>query len=178
MHPQYNVIFDLGGVLLQWNPAEIMKKCFPDEDMRALIRREVFQHADWVEMDRGTLLEHEAIPRFHRRTGCSLEDLTLLMQATNDYLDVIPDTHAILAELSAHQVPLYCLSNMPPNKWDALRARHAFFELFDGIVISGQINLVKPDRAIFDHLAQQFDIKPEESIFIDDHLPNIESAAK
>jgi HAD superfamily hydrolase (TIGR01509 family) len=177
MPQQYNVVFDLGGVLLHWSPVEILQKCFPDEAKRTLVRREVFQHPDWLEMDRGTLLEHEAIPRFQQRTGCSHEELTMLMKATNDHLDVIPDTREILKELAEHQVPLYCLSNMPATKWDSLRARHAFFELFDGIVISGQIKLVKPDRAIFDHLAQQFGIDPKESIFIDDHLPNIESAA-
>lgn len=174
----YNVVFDLGGVLLHWNPTEILKKCFPDEEKRALVKKEVFQHPDWVEMDRGTLLEHDAIPRFQQRTGCSLEELTTLMKATNDYLEVIPDTHEILKELSEHDVPLYCLSNMPGNKWDSLRARHAFFELFDGIVISGEVKLIKPDPAIFDHLAQRFQIEPQKSIFIDDHLPNIDSAAK
>jgi hypothetical protein len=62
---------------------------------------------------------------------------------------------------------------MPATKWDSLRARHAFFELFDGIVISGQIKLVKPDRAIFDHLVQRFAIDPKDTIFIDDHANRI-----
>jgi HAD superfamily hydrolase (TIGR01509 family) len=61
---------------------------------------------------------------------------------------------------------------------DHLRERYVFFKLFNGIVISGEIKLVKPDRAIFEHLLQRFDLAPENSIFIDDHPPNIESAAR
>jgi putative hydrolase of the HAD superfamily len=174
----YCVVFDLGGVLLRWNPTEIVNSCFADEATRSLVEREIFQHADWLDMDRGVLLEQDAIQRFHQRTGRSLADMSRLLQAVKDSLHPIEATHEILKELSDHLVPLYCLSNMPATTADYLRARHAFFMLFQGIVISGEINLIKPDNAIFEHLIQRFGLTPERSIFIDDSLANIESAAK
>jgi putative hydrolase of the HAD superfamily len=173
----YNVVFDLGAVLLHWNPAEIINRNFTDEATRAIVRREIFQHPDWLDMDRGILLEQNAIHRFQNRTGCSLADMSTLLQSVKDSLKPIEDTHEILQELSQHKVPLYCLSNMPATTADYLRARYTFFRLFHGIVISGEINLVKPDKAIFEHLLERFSLKPERTIFIDDSLANVESAA-
>ena len=173
----YSVVFDLGGVLLRWNPAEIINNLFPDETTRSVVRREIFQHPDWLDMDRGVLLEQDAIHRFQKRTGCSLADMARLLQTVKDSLQPIEKTHEILEQLSQHKVPLYCLSNMPATTADYLRARYAFFRLFHGIVISGEINLLKPDKAIFAHLIERFGLVPEKTIFIDDSLANIESAA-
>jgi putative hydrolase of the HAD superfamily len=173
----YSVVFDLGGVLLRWNPREIVNNHFPDEATRSVVLREVFQHPDWLDMDRGVLREQDAVHRFQQRTGCSLADMSMLLQAVKDSLQPIEKTHEILQQLSQHGVPLYCLSNMPATTADYLRAHYAFFRLFHGIVISGEIKLIKPDKAIFEHLIERFGLEPDKSIFIDDSLANIESAA-
>ena len=172
-----NVVFDLGGVVLHWSPAEILRNTFADEAARAVVRREVFQHPDWQDMDRGTLLEPEAIERFHQRTGHSVEAMTSLLESVKASLVPIAETQKIIQELAAHGVPLYCLSNMPAATADHLRERHAFFKLFRGVVISGEIQLMKPDHAIFEHLVRRFGLTPQDTLFIDDHLPNIEGAA-
>jgi HAD superfamily hydrolase (TIGR01509 family) len=174
----YSVVFDLGGVLLHWNPTEIINNTFADEATRSVVKREIFQHPDWLDMDRGVLQEHDAIHRFQKRTGRSVADISKLLQTVKDSLRPIEKTHEILNELSQHKAPLYCLSNMATTTADYLRARYAFFKLFHGIVISGEINLIKPDKAIFAHLTERFGLEPERTIFIDDHLPNIESAAE
>jgi putative hydrolase of the HAD superfamily len=173
----YSVVFDLGGVLLRWNPGEIVNGSFAEEAVRSLVKREIFQHPDWLDMDRGVLLEQDAIHRFQARTGCSLGQMSNLMQRVKDSLQPIEKTHQILEELSQHEVPLYCLSNMPATTADYLRDRYAFFRLFHGIVISGEIQLMKPDKAIFQHLIERFGLVPERTIFIDDSQANIESAA-
>jgi putative hydrolase of the HAD superfamily len=175
---RYSVVFDLGRVLLHWSPDEILQNSFANEQTRSLVMREVFRHPDWLELDRGTLQERDAIRRFHERTGLSMSEMTALLHAVKDSLVPIEETHTLLRELSAHGVALYCLSNMAATTADHLRARYAFFKLFNGIVISGEIKLVKPDKAIFEHLLQRFNLEPESSIFIDDHPPNIESAAR
>src|ERR1700733_10052427 len=108
----YSVVFDLGGVLLRWNPGEIVNNSFPDEATRSLVRREIFQHPDWLDMDRGVLLEQDAIHRFQKRTGSSLADMSRLLQAVKDSLQPIETTHEILREISRPEDPLYCLSNM------------------------------------------------------------------
>jgi putative hydrolase of the HAD superfamily len=174
--PNCSVIFDLGGVVFRWNPDEIIRGFCANEAMRSVLKREVFKHPDWLEMDRGVLHEREAIERFHRRTGLSLADVSALMQTVKDSLLPIPETVELIEELSAQDVPLYCLSNMSSTTSDHLRARHSVFGAFRGIVISAEIQLIKPDPAIFEHVVERFSLSPEETVFIDDHPPNIESA--
>ena len=174
----HNVIFDLGGVVLRWSPDDILKEFYTDEALRAHTKREVFQHNDWLDMDRGTLLEPDAIVRFHERTGRSRDEMSALMQAVKDSLQPVPETVALLEELAGQGIPLYCLSNMPATTADYLRQRHTFWKVFRGVVISGEIQLLKPDHEIFDHIAQRFALTPENTVFIDDHGPNIDSATR
>ncbi len=176
MTDPFNVIFDLGGVVFRWNPDDIIRGFCADEAMRSVLKREVFKHPDWLEMDRGVLHELEAIERFHRRTGLSLADVSALMQMVKDSLLPIPETVELIEELSARDVPLYCLSNMSATTSEHLRARHSVFRVFRGIVISAEIQLIKPDPAIFEHVVKRFSLSPKETVFIDDHPPNIESA--
>jgi putative hydrolase of the HAD superfamily len=174
----HNVIFDLGGVVLKWSPDDILEEFYADEAARAQTKREVFQHNDWLDLDRGTLLEPDAIVRFHQRTGRPREEMSALMQAVKDSLQPVPGTVDLLEELAARGIPLYCLSNMPATTADYLRQRHSFWKVFGGVVISGEIQLLKPEREIFDHIAQRFALTPENTVFIDDHGPNIDSAKR
>lgn len=172
------VIFDLGGVVLRWNPDGIISDFSSDEGVRSAVKRDVFQHPDWLDMDRGVLPELAAVQRFHDRTGLSIAQVSALMQAVKDYLQPIPETIELLEDLAACGIRLYCLSNMPATTADYLRARHSFWRVFQGVVISGEINLMKPEPAIFAHIAERFSLIPERTAFIDDLLPNIESARR
>jgi putative hydrolase of the HAD superfamily len=172
------IIFDLGGVVLRWNPDDILRHFYADEASRSRMKRQVFQHPDWLEMDRGVLLEHEAIQRLHERTGRPAAEMSALMQAVRDSLQPIPETLVLLEELAGQDIPLYCLSNMPATTAHYLRHRHSFWSLFRGIVISGEVRLLKPDSQIFEYISQRFGLTPNSTVFIDDHLPNIESAAR
>jgi putative hydrolase of the HAD superfamily len=172
----HNIIFDLGGVVLRWDPDDILRQFYSDEASRAHAKREIFQHTDWLDMDRGTLLEPDAILRFHQRTGRSRDEICALMQAVKDSLQPVPETVSLLEELVGREVPLYCLSNMPATTADYLRQRHSFWKLFRGVVISGEIQLLKPEREIFEHISERFDLIPERTVFVDDHGPNIAGA--
>jgi putative hydrolase of the HAD superfamily len=138
----------------------------------------VFKHPDWLDMDRGVLAEDKAIGRFSERTGLSMAEVSALMQAVKDSLQPIPETVELLKELAAQNVPLYCLSNMPATTSNYLRARYSFWRLFRGIVISGEIKLLKPDPAIFEHVVARFSLELRNTVFVDDHLPNVESAGR
>jgi HAD superfamily hydrolase (TIGR01509 family) len=99
-----------------------------------------------------------------------------LMQHVKESLTPIEETLAVLHDLAQRDVPLYGLSNMSTAVFAHLRQRYTHWDLFRGIVISGEIKLIKPDRAIFDHLSQRYDLEPSQSIFIDDNPPNIAAA--
>jgi len=175
-----NVIFDIGGVLLNWNTVEIVNSfaqtCSDDEKERrnyaALLQRDVFGHADWLATDAGSLSVADAIKRFAKRTGQPVAEMQRLWDHSGELLTIKPDTISLLHELNDRGISLYCLSNMPMERFNYLRERFDFWPLFRGTVISGQVKLMKPDAAIFQHLLEKFDLVAEESIFIDDTLHN------
>ena len=171
-----NVIFDLGGVVLDWNPDLILENFYTNTDARAAMKAALFQHPDWLQMDRGVLTEPEVIARLARRTGRPAAELSGLFDAVRNSLEPKPHTVALIERLARQRVPLYCLSNMPASTFAYLRERHAFWPAFSGIVISGEIKMMKPEREIFEYLLDRFDLAPTESVFVDDHLPNIEAA--
>jgi putative hydrolase of the HAD superfamily len=171
-----NVIFDLGGVVLEWNPDAILENHYADPGTRAVLKAALFQHPDWVQMDRGTLGEPEVIERLAQRTGIASGELAGLMEAVRQSLQPKADTLLLLDDLAGRQVPLYCLSNMPAGTFAYLRERYDFWSVFRGIVISGEIKMMKPEREIFDHLLCRYGLSAAETVFVDDHPPNIEGA--
>jgi len=171
-----NVIFDLGGVVLDWNPEAILARHYPQPEHRALLRTGLFEHPDWLELDRGTLEEHELLERFRRRAGAAAPPVADLLRAVRESLLPKPATLELIEQLRAHDVPLYCLSNMPAGIYAELRARHDFFDAFDGIVISAHVGLIKPEPAIYEHLLSAHGLKAEESVFIDDLARNVQGA--
>jgi putative hydrolase of the HAD superfamily len=176
--PVRNVVFDFGGVLVRWQPEAVIAGFYADEPLRALVRDAVFRHPDWIDIDRGTLSESAAIERFAARMNRPVAEMRALMQNIKDSLTPLPDSIALLDELAQRGVPLYGLSNMSAPIFALLKSRYEHWDRFRGIVISGEIGLVKPEPEIFHHLAQRYDLVPAETVFIDDHLPNIECARR
>jgi putative hydrolase of the HAD superfamily len=171
-----NVVFDFGGVLVQWRPDKLLADQFPDEQNREIARREIFGHPDWLEFDRGTLLEADAITRFAARSGFSEARLRELFGAIREELQPKQDSVTVLRGLAARAVPLYGLSNMSADIFHWLRDRNDFFALFNGIVVSGCVGLIKPEPAIFAHLATTHALVRGESLFIDDMPANVSAA--
>jgi putative hydrolase of the HAD superfamily len=171
-----NVIFDLGGVVLDWNPDLILENFYGNVDARVAMKAALFQHPDWLQMDRGVLTEPEAVARLQRRTGRPTAELSGLFDAVRSSLQPKPHTLALIERLAQRSVPLYCLSNMPASTFAYLRERHAFWPAFSGIVISGEIKMMKPEREVFEYLLDRFALVPAETVFVDDHQPNIDAA--
>ena len=171
-----NVIFDLGGVVLDWNPDHIVARVQPVPELRASLKAALFGHADWRLFDRGALTEPELIERLQLRIGASRQEVEVILDAVRHSLVVKPETLQLIRALQARGTPLYCLSNMPGSIYAHLRQRHDFWDAFNGIVISGEVQMMKPEPEVFRHLLATFNLRPEESVFIDDLLANIESA--
>jgi len=173
-----NVIFDFGGVLLRWQPQEIINAFYAEEDLRGSASRNVFRHPDWIEMDRGALAEDDAIRRFAARMHRPVAELRALLEFVRESLVPLPETVELVHTLAARAVPLYGLSNMPASTFSYLRGRHDHWKLFQGIVISGEVKLIKPDPAIFEYICAQHRLDAAESIFVDDSSPNVEAAGR
>jgi putative hydrolase of the HAD superfamily len=171
-----NVVFDLGGVVFEWNPDSILRGYYPEAEAQVSLKSALFQHPDWLLMDRGVFSETEVIARLEERTGRPRSELQGLLDAVRHSLLPKSDTVTLIERLAQQHVPLYCLSNMPASTFSYLRERHAFWPVFRGIVISGQIQMLKPDREIFEYLLNRYDLTPADTVFIDDHEPNIQAA--
>ena len=171
-----NVVFDVGGVLLEWDPRSVIATLYPDSETQAVIRRQMFEHADWLEFDRGALSYAGAIEHFAKTTGRSSDETRTLIHATRESLRPIEGTVRMVDELAAAGVHLYLLSNMPVSTFDYLVQQHRFFSHFKHLVISGAILLVKPEPAIYKHLVEKTGIVPAESVFIDDLVKNVIAA--
>ena len=170
------VVFDLGGVLIDWDPRHLYRRLFDDSDEMESFLAEVTTaewngHQDagrpWAEAIEILVAEHperrELIEAFHRRWPEMLAG-------------GIPGTVDVLAELRATDVRLLALSNWSAEMFPVALQRFDFLAWFEGIVISGEVGVNKPDRRIFDHLAEQFEIEPEAALFIDDSAANIDAA--
>jgi putative hydrolase of the HAD superfamily len=170
------VIFDLGGVVLDWNPDTILEAFYDDIDARAAMKRDLFQHPDWLLMDRGVYSEADVIARLVERTGRPSSELIGLFGAVRNSLRPKRDTVALIERLAQQQVPLYCLSNMPASTFAYLKDSHAFWPHFRGIVISGEIQMMKPEPEIFEYLLRRYELTPGNTVFIDDLQPNVQAA--
>jgi 2-haloacid dehalogenase len=171
------VVFDLGGVLIDWNPRHLYRKLFADNEA-------AMEH----------FLATVCTPEWHRHHDAGrsfaegarvLKDLhpdkAELIDAFGTRFDEmiagpIAGSVEILRELREREVPLYALSNWPAEAFPLARARFDFFGWFRGILVSGEIGAIKPDPRIYEVLLERSAIDPLSAIFIDDAEANAATA--
>ncbi|MBN1984360.1 MAG: HAD family phosphatase [Chitinivibrionales bacterium] len=175
----YSVVFDLGGVLIQWNPDAIvsslcLQKC--DESLRLKVKQDMLLHSDWLALDQGILSEEVALVRFSQRIAVPIETIERIFMAVRSSLTLIPQTLELVRELSERGLRLYCLSNMPEKSYSYLRCQYDFWPFFCGILISSEVKLVKPMPEIYQLLLTRFNLQPHQTIFIDDSPKNVAAA--
>ena len=173
-----NLVFDLGGVVVRWDPDAIIAGVFRDEETKRKVKKGVFEDADWLELDRGTLGREDAIARAAKRTGVAEAEIKRLLHAVPPSLVVFPETVELLRRLKKKGYPLYCLSNMHFASIEYLEHKHDFWDLFQGRVISCRLQLCKPEAGIYEHLLRTYGLEAKETIFIDDVQKNLDAAAK
>lgn len=171
-----NVVFDLGGVVLDWNPQKVKDNFKGNQELpRYLFEHRFFQEY-WTEFDRGMMTEEGIIACMASFSGCRIEECRELVEFIKHSLTDIPATVGLIRELSRQGIHLYCLSNMAVEFYDYLKSREVF-HYFEGQIISGLVKLVKPDAAIYRLLTERYGLNPQETLFVDDLEQNIEAAA-
>lgn len=173
-----NIIFDLGGVVFSWNPAQIIEKVFILPDEQNLIKTKIFEHADWHDLDRGTLERSLAIQRAASRTEFPLERIAALFDQIPQALVPLPASLELVQEVKAAGHKLFVLSNMHAASFSRLENEYPIWHLFDGRVISCDIKLIKPEPEIFNFILKEYGLRHEETIFIDDTEENLRSASQ
>jgi putative hydrolase of the HAD superfamily len=172
-----NVVFDLGGVVFDWQPDSLIRSVFDDPKTQDLVRAEIIDHPDWVELDRGALSLDEAINGGASRTGLPCADVKRLFDAVPPSLTPVPGTIELIRSTRDANNRLFVLSNMHAASISYLEENHKIWDMFDGIVISCRINKVKPEAAIYEHLLNAYELEAAETVFIDDLSENLSVAS-
>lgn len=174
-----NIIFDYGNVLVQWDPRAIYRRYFPDDPQGMETFFDEVRFLEWNALqDQGRTFREgvaDLSRQFPHRAG--------LIQAYHDHWkdslgDPLTGTVEILHELKSAGYPLYGLSNWSAETFPYARERYDFFDLFDDMVVSGYVGLVKPDPKIFELLLKKIGAPAQDCLFIDDSFPNIQQASR
>jgi putative hydrolase of the HAD superfamily len=173
-----NVIFDLGNVLISFVPSEYLKKKNYPSNIRNTIINDIFRSEEWKKLDNGDITVPEAIDSIALKSALNREEIALVFNFRTDIMFPLDDNVRLLPELKKHGFRLFYLSNFPLDSFEEVKNDYYFFRYFDGGIISAEVKLSKPDIRIYRNLLNKYDLKPEESVYIDDIEENVVAAKK
>lgn len=171
-----NIVFDMGNVLIAYDAEMFAKMHVPDEADRRTIMREMFLSYEWVQMDRGKLTPDECCKIVCAKVPERLHDAvrTLLYGWHMDSMQ-IPGIDALIRRLKDKGYKLYILSNVNSLFYNYCK-RLAGSDCFDGMFISCEYGVVKPEAAIYTIFANKYHLQLDECVFVDDTTGNVEAA--
>jgi 2-haloacid dehalogenase len=171
-------LFDLGNVFFDWNPERVLKPMFADDErMNFFINNISFPLLD-TRCDAGITIKvavNDAIKKF---PDFEKEIKLYYPNHGNMVGGFFQKTVDIFYKVKELNYPCYILSNWSAETYEGMEDQYPFLKEFDGKIISGRDFLIKPDPAIYELAISRFDLIPEETLFIDDRLDNIEAAQK
>lgn len=172
-----NIIFDFGGVLMDWNPRYYFKDYFNDNEKMEYFLEHIAQDEWNIEQDRGrslaegTEIQVKKFPEWEKEIRAFYDNWTVMLKSD------IPQNVEVLRKLKNTDYNLFGLTNWSEETFPYALENYDFFQIFEGkIVVSGTEKLIKPDPKIWHVLLERYNIKAEESVFIDDNTKNIEMA--
>ena len=171
-------LFDLGGVFFDWDPNYFFKDIFDNYDERKYFLNQVCNDEWNLKQDCGRTIkeaESELIPKFPKY------EKQIKMYYTNHRRMIVKTfdlSIKVLKKLKSLNFNCYVLSNWSAETFIGMIEDYPFLNSFDGLIISGEHKLVKPDNAIYDLAIRRFNLIPNETVFIDDKLQNIIAAKR
>ena len=184
MRSDNTVIFDLGGVLLHWQPLALLRQLLPrhapDLAGAQALARQLFQGfdpgSDWALFDLGQIEPEALAQRIARRTGLPVADVRAVIDAIPPHLATLEGTEALLHELRAAGHRLCFLSNMPAPYAEHLLREKPFFSAFEDGIFSAHVQHIKPDAGIYALAVERFGLQGQGVWFIDDVQRNLDAA--
>jgi 2-haloacid dehalogenase len=168
------VVFDLGNVLIRWDPAPAFHGVLDPDDVPAFL--DEIDFAAWNhEQDAGRSWD-EAVRELTARHPHHADVIAAYVPNFLDTLQEMPDTVALLGELQEAGVRLLALTNWSAELFAVARKEFAFLDLFDGIVVSGEERVAKPDPRVFEILLERYGVDGARALFVDDSPANVAAA--
>lgn len=172
-----SIVFDMGGVLIRWNPEDMLRQYELSRQDMEILNRELFKSVEWIQQDRGILSEEELARLVCARIPERLHQpvKTLVYGWHRRHLSPMPGMAELVRELKEAGYHIYLLSNA------SLALREYFpripgSECFDKLMVSAEEKLLKPSHEIFERLYEKFGLNPGQCWFIDDSPQNVEGA--
>ena len=180
MKPIRNIVFDMGNVLMYFSPkVYVERQGIADEEDRKLLLREIFQKVEWIKLDRGVMTIDEAVEiitaRLPEHLHGNAEDI--LRNWWRGPLMPVPGMEELIRELKELGYGLYMLSNAN-GSLNTYVVRIPGSQYLDGRVVSADWGMLKPEREIFEKLAELYDLDLTECVFIDDSPVNVEGSLR
>ncbi len=172
-----DIVFDMGQVLIRWDPDYLIRQAgVPEEDV-PLLREAVFASVEWIQLDRGSISQEDALTAMCRELPERLHAAAgeLVRGWWNYPLLPIPGMADLIAELKGLGYGIYLLSNASSQLHDYFH-RIPGSRYFDGMIVSADWKLLKPQHEIFETLFREYGLSPASCFFIDDLNINIEGA--
>lgn len=172
-----NIIFDFGGVVVQFNPKDFLMDHFVNKRAEEIVYELTFGSQEWQDLDRGTITREEGNATMLENAARvnRVFEVQTVIDEWPTILRTKESTVHTMQKLKAAGYRLYYLTNIPADIMDELRQRE-WFSLFDGGVASCEVHLCKPEPAIYTTLMQTCNLAYDESIFIDDNKVNAQAA--
>ena len=170
------VVFDVGNVLLRWDPRHLYRKLFDDEARMEWFLSTVCTGAWNIEQDRGRDWD-EAVALLVRDYPVHETPIRAFHERWHETVSgPIEENVALLERLQGAGVPTYCITNFSGPKFVEARQRFPFLGSFDGVIVSGDERLLKPDPEIYRRLLTRYGLEARDCIFIDDSKANVDGA--
>ena len=171
-----NIIFDVGKVLVEYDPDGMMKKLGFDEETLQAVNQAVFQNELWNESDRGVLSPEELLEAFIANNPAYEKEIRQVIDAVGDTISLMPYAVEWVKGLKERGYHLYILSNYAEYTYEKTSHKMEFLPYMDGVVFSYRCKLIKPEKEIYEYICKTYELKPEESVFLDDRKDNVEAA--
>lgn len=171
-----NIIFDFGGVLVDWNPHHLYDTYFGDKDSADWFLSNICT-MDWnMQMDAGKPFEQGVAEKIAQYPQWEKE-IRLYWERWIDMMgDTIPNMYDWILQLKQQGYAIYGLTNWSTETFIQVKDKYSIFQLMDGIVMSGEERVTKPDAKIYHILLNRYQLAPEECVFFDDNLNNVIAA--
>lgn len=180
------LVFDLGGVLLNWHPSKLLHQVWShrigNDTEAKMWSDQIFQsfnpQSDWAQFDLGLLEPDELAIKIASRIGVSKTEMKTLIESIPQHLAPLKGTVDILSDLKSAGHDLFFLSNMPASYANYLESWCDFFGYFSDGLFSARVQCIKPSAQIFQMANDQFKVSGKNTFFIDDVKHNVEAAEK
>ena len=173
-----NFIFDVGNVLVDYEPLVYLRGLFSDEAVVEKMNATTFKSPEWLQMDEGLISHDEAVERFIVREPEFKSEICQVMERVNEMFTPKLETIELLPRIKELGHGIYYLSNIHKEIRDFLLVNHDYFEMFDGGVFSCDVKSIKPSPEIYRHLLKKYQLNPAECVFFDDMEQNVAAAEK